>query len=138
MTDAVSLNLKVVHEISLQRRTKILASPNVNKKYKKLSTDLPVTTLLFGDDLKAVLSSIDSTSKLGNNYTQSSRGKKIPPKTGHGNGGGGDGGGGGGGAAVGDRTEGRLGGRAVGAEVTEAREGANGPRNQRGGHLLIK
>ena len=127
MTDAVSLNLKVVHEISLERRTKILASPNVNKKYRKLSTDLPVTTFLFGDDLKAILSSTDSTSKLGNNYNQSPRGKKSPPppkkknktkqnkqKTGHGNGG-----------TVGDRTEGRLGCRAVGAEATEAREGAN-------------
>ena len=73
----MSLNLKVVHEIWLERRSKILSSPNVNKKYPKLSTDLPVTDFLFGNNLKAVLSSIDSTSKLGLNHVQSSRGKKY-------------------------------------------------------------
>ena len=81
-SDAMSLNMKVVHEISLERRSRILSSPNVNKKYRKLSTDLPVTDFLFGNDLKAVLSSFDSTSKLGSNYVQSSRGKKYFPKNG--------------------------------------------------------
>ena len=79
-SDAMSLNMKVVHEISLERRSRILSSPNVNKKYRKLSTDLPVTDFLFGNDLKAVLSSFDSTSKLGSNYVQSSRGKKYLKK----------------------------------------------------------
>ena len=89
LSDAVSLNLKVVHEISLERRSRILTSPNINKKYRKLSTDLPVTDFLFGNDLKSVLSSVDSTSKFGLNYVQSSRGKKsISQKTYPGGGGG--------------------------------------------------
>ena len=42
--DALSLTLKTSHEISLDRRAKILNAPCVNKKYKKLgSSEVAIT-----------------------------------------------------------------------------------------------
>ncbi|XP_070185868.1 uncharacterized protein [Littorina saxatilis] len=81
ISDAVSLNLKTVHEMSMERRSKILNSPTVNKKYRKLtSDDIPITEHLFGDDLKSVLTAIDSTAKLGANFALSTKGRKFFPK----------------------------------------------------------
>jgi hypothetical protein len=83
VSDAAGLLLKVFYDMSMDRRTKVLNAPQVNKKYRKLATaDIPVTNQLFGDDLKAATASIDSTSKLGASFTQSSRGRKFFPKRG--------------------------------------------------------
>ena len=80
LSDAMSLNLKVVHEVSLEGRSRILSSPNI-KKYQKLSID----------DLKAVLNSVDSSSNPGLNYVQSSREKMNRGRGEWGGGGGGRG-----------------------------------------------
>ncbi|XP_070182738.1 transcriptional regulator ATRX homolog [Littorina saxatilis] len=78
--DAVALILKTVHELSVDRRSRIVNAQNVNKKYRKLnSNDIPITDLLFGNELKASLAAIDSASKLGNDFTQSVRGRKFFP-----------------------------------------------------------
>lgn len=80
VTEAMGLILKAVHDLSMDRRTKILTAPQVNKKYKKLaSADIPITKNLFGDDLKGAFATIDSTSKLGSNFTF--KGGKFFPKS---------------------------------------------------------
>ena len=60
---------------------KVLSAPTLNRKYRKLaSSEIPVTELLFGDDLKAACANIDSTSKLGLSALQSPRGRKFFPQ----------------------------------------------------------
>ena len=66
LVESIQLNMKAVHEISLERRRKILNSPGVNKKYKNPPFDLPVTDMLFGPDMKSFMTQCDNTSKLGN------------------------------------------------------------------------
>lgn len=83
LVDTIQLNLKAVHEISLERRKKILNSHGVNKKYKNPPFDLPVTDLLFGPDMKSFMTQCDATQKLGNNFTVSSKGRKFFPKNGY-------------------------------------------------------
>ena len=79
--DAMGLVLKASADISMERRVKIITSPHVNRKYRKLlSADIPVTDQLFGDDLKGVCATIESTSKLGQNFTVSTRGRKFFPR----------------------------------------------------------
>lgn len=79
-SDALGLMLKTVHDISMDRRAKILNAPHINKKYRKLgSSDIPVTKCLFGDDLKSACQTIDTSSKLGQNFSQSSQGRKFFP-----------------------------------------------------------
>ena len=73
LVESIQLNMKAVHEISLERRRKILNSPGVNKKYKNPPFDLPVTDLLFGADMKSFMTQCDNTSKLGNTYYPESR-----------------------------------------------------------------
>ena len=78
--DALGLMLKTIHDISLDRRAKILYAHHINKKYRKLgSPDIPVTKYLFGDDLKSACQTIDTSSKLGQNFSQSSQGRKFFP-----------------------------------------------------------
>ena len=36
-TDAIGLNLKTIHELSMERRAKILSAQNVKQKYRKLA-----------------------------------------------------------------------------------------------------
>ncbi|XP_070189888.1 uncharacterized protein [Littorina saxatilis] len=80
LTDSMGLILKATHEMSMDRRVSIMSAPQFNKKYKKLvSSEIPVTTELFGDDLRSVFASIDSSSKLGMAITRSSRGDKFFP-----------------------------------------------------------
>lgn len=70
VSDAMALILKANHELSVERRMKIINSPNLNKRYRKLaSNETPVTELLFGDDLKGSLQAIDSAAKLGQSMT---------------------------------------------------------------------
>ena len=79
--DAIGLVLKANREISQDRRAKIVLAPQMNRQYRKLlSNDIPVTDNLFGDDLRTVCASIESTSKLGKNFTMSSRGRKFMPR----------------------------------------------------------
>ena len=74
--------LKTIHELSMESRANILNAQNVNQKYRKLAAEeIPVTECLFGNDLKSVLSAIDSSSKLGFSMTQSHRGRKYFPIT---------------------------------------------------------
>ncbi|KAK7487401.1 hypothetical protein BaRGS_00021363 [Batillaria attramentaria] len=78
--DSMALIMKASHEISMDRRNKILNAPYMNKKYRKLaSPETPVTDHLFGDDLKASLAAIDSATKLGQTFQnfQNFRGKKF-------------------------------------------------------------
>ena len=83
LLDAGGLVLKALHDGSTDRRQKIVNGPNMDKKYKKLaSAEVPITSNLFGDDLKAACAQIETSSKLGNSFTQSSRGKKFFPMRG--------------------------------------------------------
>lgn len=80
ITDAIGINLKTIHDLSMERRQKILSASNINQKYKKLASgEIEISDLLFGNDLKSVLSSIESSSKLGLSMTQSNRGRKFSP-----------------------------------------------------------
>ena len=83
LLDAGGLVLKALHDYSSDRRQKIVNGPNMDKKYKKLaSAEVPITSNLFGDDLKAACVQIETSSKLGNSFTQSSRGRKFFPMRG--------------------------------------------------------
>ena len=78
--DAMALMLQASHEMSLDRRARILSGPNISAKYKKLgSNEVPITQQLFGDDLNASLRDIESASKLGREFTQSKSGRKFFP-----------------------------------------------------------
>ena len=82
LLDAGGLVLKALHDYSSDRRQKIVNGPNMDKKYKKLaSAEVPITANLFGDDLKAACTQIETSSKLGNSF-QSSRGRKFFPMRG--------------------------------------------------------
>lgn len=81
MADAISLTLKTVHELSLERHAKILNASNVNRRYQTLASgDIQVTENLFSNDLKSAFAAIDSISKLGMSFSQSSKGRKFFPK----------------------------------------------------------
>ncbi|XP_070210554.1 uncharacterized protein [Littorina saxatilis] len=78
--EAAGLVLKTIHDLSLDRRNRILNSQSLNRKYKKLaSSEIPITNNLFGDDLKGAFAQIDTTSKLGQSFTVSSKGNKFFP-----------------------------------------------------------
>ena len=80
ITDAMALILKTSNEMSLERRGKIVNAQNVNRKYRKLASgEIPVTSQLLGDDLKSAFTTIESASKLGHEFTQSSKGQKFFP-----------------------------------------------------------
>ena len=65
ISDAMGLMFKASKEISMDRRAAIVFGNNFDAKYRRLySSDIPVTKWLFGDDLKATLSSIDQSSKM--------------------------------------------------------------------------
>lgn len=79
LIDAISMNLKTCHDLSIERRRRIVNAPNINKQYKQLASgDIPVSDLLW-DDLKSALASLNSSSKLGMLITQSSKGQKYFP-----------------------------------------------------------
>ena len=62
LMDAIGFVLKAHShsDICVDRRTKIVLAPQVNRKYRKLlSADIPVTDKLFGDDLKTVCATIE-------------------------------------------------------------------------------
>ena len=53
LIEAVGLLMKANHELAVDRRTSVLNAQNINSKFKKLaSDDVPITDLLFGNDLK--------------------------------------------------------------------------------------
>ena len=83
LMEALQMIMKSVHDISLERRRKILNSTGVNRKYRNPLYDLPVTDLLFGPDMKAFMNQCESTEKLGRHFTVSTRGRKFFPKNGH-------------------------------------------------------
>ena len=75
ISDAMGLNLKMLHDISMQRQNKIFHSPNVNnhqKKPRKLTSDkFLITDYLLRNDLKVALTQINSTSEIKMNVTMS-------------------------------------------------------------------
>ena len=80
LTDAAGLMLKVLHDIAMDRRRKIVSGNNIDRKYKKLaSANIKVTQFLFGDDMKGACAEIDTSSKLGSGFTKSTRGRKFFP-----------------------------------------------------------
>ena len=80
LTDAAGLMLKVMHDIAIDRRRKIVSGSNIDRKYKKLaSANIKVTQFLFGDDMKGACAEIDTSSKLGSGFTKSARGRKFFP-----------------------------------------------------------
>ena len=80
LTDAAGLMLKVMHDIAIDRRRKIVSGSNIDRKYKKLaSANIKVTQFLFGDDIKGACAEIDTSSKLGSGFTRSARGRKFFP-----------------------------------------------------------
>lgn len=80
LTDAAGLMLKVMHDIAIDRRRKIVSGNNIDRKYKKLaSANIKVTQFLFGDDIKGACAEIDTSSKLGSGFTKSARGRKFFP-----------------------------------------------------------
>ena len=82
MTSSTCLVLKAIHDISIERRRIVLSSPCLNEKYKALASSLvPITENLFGN-LKEAMNVVESSSKLGKSYTQSSKGRKFFPQRG--------------------------------------------------------
>jgi hypothetical protein len=72
-TKVVSLLCRMFHEISIERRYKIVSAPNVKGQLKKLvSKNMPVTKLLFGDELDKEYQAIIAATKMTMNMTQSS------------------------------------------------------------------
>ena len=64
-TDAVALISHASHEIA-QRRREII-KPHLHRDYIELCLqEVPVTSLLFGDDLQTELTRIRATNKIGN------------------------------------------------------------------------
>ena len=65
-TDAVALISHSSHEIA-QRRREIIKPHDLHRDYIELcSQEVPVTSLLFGDDLQTELTRIRATNKIGN------------------------------------------------------------------------
>ena len=59
----------------MDRRGKIL-NAQLNKKYRKLgSAEIPITDMLFGNDLKVACANIDTISKMGLTFSQSNANK---------------------------------------------------------------
>jgi hypothetical protein len=70
-TDAVALVSHASHELA-QRRREII-KPHLHRDYIELcSQEVPVTSLLFGDDLQTELTRIRATNKVGNTTNPSS------------------------------------------------------------------
>ena len=75
VADSIALIQKTNHDLSMDRRGKIL-NAQLNKKYRKLgSAEVPITDMLFGNDLKAACANIDTTSKMGLSFSQSNANK---------------------------------------------------------------
>ncbi|KAK3731997.1 hypothetical protein QZH41_005498 [Actinostola sp. cb2023] len=71
-TDAITLLVHASFEISQLRREDI--KPNLHKDYGDLcSANVPVTELLFGDELQTQLTHIKATNKIGNTVSPSSQ-----------------------------------------------------------------
>ena len=63
VADSIALIQKTNHDLSMDRREKIL-NAQLNKKYRKLgSAGVPIADMLFGNDLKAVFANIDKHQK---------------------------------------------------------------------------
>ncbi|CAB4006472.1 Hypothetical predicted protein [Paramuricea clavata] len=70
-TDAVALVSHASHELG-QRRREIIR-PHLHRDYIELcSQEVPVTSLLFGDDLQTELTRVRATNKIGNTTNSSS------------------------------------------------------------------
>jgi len=71
--DALALLGHANYDISLHRREVI--KPTLNREYGTLrSSQIPVTSFLFGDDLQPQLNAISASNRLGNTATKSSQG----------------------------------------------------------------
>ena len=71
--DALALLGYANYDLSLRRREVI--KPTLNREYGTLcSSQNPVTSLLFGDDLQAQLNAIRASNRLGHTATKSSQG----------------------------------------------------------------
>lgn len=71
--DALALLGHANYDLSLRRREVI--KPTLNREYGTLcSSQNPVTSLLFGDDLQAQLNAIRASNRLGHTATKSSQG----------------------------------------------------------------
>lgn len=82
VADSIALVQKTNHDLSIDRRGKI-SNAQLNKKYKKLgSAEVPITDMLFGNDLKAACANIDTTARMGLGLSQSSgvKGQKFFPQ----------------------------------------------------------
>ena len=76
MCDAAGLILKANFDINMERRRMITEDPGFNHQYKGLkSPDIPVTKLLFGDDLKESCSKLDGKNKMKKSIKLSNKGK---------------------------------------------------------------
>ncbi len=70
-TDAVALVSHASHELAHRRRE--IIRPHLHRDYIELcSQEVPVTSLLFGDDLQTELTRIRATNKIGNTTNPSS------------------------------------------------------------------
>ena len=63
--DANGLILKANYEINMERRRRLTDDRQFNYRYKHLKSSVPVTSLLFGDDLKNACANIDTQNKIG-------------------------------------------------------------------------
>ena len=83
-TDAVALISHTSHEIAQRRRETI--KPHLHRDYIELcAQEVPVTSLLFGDDLQTELTRIRATNRIGNTtnstYAPSQRRTSYKPTT---------------------------------------------------------
>lgn len=83
LTDTISMNLKTMQDLSMERRKNAVSSSFLYKKWKRLaSSEVPVGKYLW-EDLKLALKRCEGTSKLGVGYIRSSRGNKYFPQSSH-------------------------------------------------------
>ena len=77
--DAIALLGHTNYELSLRRREAI--KPNLNKEYGSLcSSQTPVTTLLFGDELQSQLTAIRASNRISHTAVHnSSKSSTKPP-----------------------------------------------------------
>ena len=81
ITDATSISSKCFGDLTKERKRSLVHSKNLNIKYRRLASveSDQNSELLYGDNLKKEIKRIECTSKLGQNYTMSSRGRKFFP-----------------------------------------------------------
>jgi len=76
LADTISMNLKTIHDISMERRRRIVTASKLDKQLA--SVDTPVSDLLW-DDLSSVIEAVKSNSKLTQMLSNAGREQNFRP-----------------------------------------------------------